>query len=159
MTLYILSIVDRKKLPSGAELINTKVYNEQKLEDVTIWKTDKDGKEFPNFDSLKEGDTIEANFWRSPTTGKASLYPPKAKNGTYKPKPSVQEKVTESVQHAQDRKEISIKVAGTASQATQILTALIEKGSVLENWEDKWLEIRSWLWSKYDTKDTDHNPY
>lgn len=168
MTQYILSQFSRKTLPNGAELINTKVYEQQKLEDVTIWKTDSKGVEFPNFDNLKEGDTIEANFWRNPTSGKASLYPIKDKpSGAYKPKQTEIKKAMEDkrvgIEMSQDRKEHSIKVASTASGATQILVALMGKDKVyndsLENWEDKWLEIRDFLWSKFETENKNQTPF
>lgn len=47
--------------------------------DVSVNKKDKNsGVEFPNFDNLKAGDTVEGEFWMS-KAGKGYLFPPKQK--------------------------------------------------------------------------------
>ncbi len=78
MSTFNLNNVQRKKLPTGAELINCEVRdNNGDVIQATIWKTDKDGKVFPNFDSLSNGSIIEGNLWNKPGTTNWSIYPPK----------------------------------------------------------------------------------
>ncbi len=78
--LYKAKTIERKKLPSGAELINGVFVDvEGKETEATIWKTDSKGGVFPNFDTLAIGQEFEGNPWTNPTSGKTSIYPPKEK--------------------------------------------------------------------------------
>lgn len=152
----------RKQLPSGAWVINTEVMGENgEVVEASIWRDQKDGSIFPNFENLKGGDVVEGNLWTSPA-GKASLYPPKASSGS-SPRSTnfpakMMEKKAEQIEHSQDRKEQAIMVASSFSSATQILVALIEKDDsykVPDLWKEKWIEIRHWLiknWNNTEKK-------
>ncbi len=84
MSTFNLNNVQRKKLPTGAELINCEVQdNNGNFIQATIWKTDKDNKIFPNFDSLSTGSVIEGNLWNKPGTTTWVIYPPKPVTGNF----------------------------------------------------------------------------
>lgn len=63
--------------------------------------------------------------------------------------------ISESVQKAQFHKDIGIKTSSTAGQATNILITLIEaKQANPADWQQKWKEIRTWLWENWDFDDS-----
>jgi hypothetical protein len=80
---------------------------------ATIWRFDKDNVEFPNWESIAPGSTIEANAWKNPEKGTITLYPPKPMrtkpSSMGKPKVDVegrlkvQEVITKNVEAASDR--------------------------------------------------------
>lgn len=66
----------------------------------------------------------------------------------------------EGIKRSQDRKEDSIKISGTARDATLITVALMQSGTVsAAMWKDKWLEVRDWLLENYDVATPNHEIY
>lgn len=64
------------------------------------------------------------------------------------------ERKEKSIEKFQDAKEYSIMVASTASQATEILTSILDNhpdkvGGVTE-WKSEWIKIRYWLVENYN---------
>ncbi len=64
-----------------------------------------------------------------------------------------------SIEKAQNRKEDSIQVAGTARDATLITVALMSRAPASLTpaeldiaWKKRWLDVRQWLWNNYDIK-------
>jgi hypothetical protein len=78
---------------------------------ATIWRFDKDNKEFPGWAEIAPGSEIDANPWSNPTTGKIALYAPRAastggaKSGGYKSAQisEAMDKKNQNIQAAQDR--------------------------------------------------------
>lgn len=133
--------------------------NDQRIE-ATIWREDRDGKIFPDFDALAPGHEFEANPWLNPKTGKYSLYAPKIEaKGNFAPnKGAMMTKVMETkkanISEAQDRKEQGIEISGSARDATLILTTFYaDKDLTDEDIQSKWLEWRKWLLNNYGLTD------
>lgn len=138
------------------------------LTGVSVNRVNKKNETFPAFDQIVEGKEVDGNLWTS-GAGKNYLFAPDIKktyNTFQKAGPKAVEKAMdrkesfiersqvskeESIQKAQDNKEHSIMVASTASQATQILTALVGTDKInVEDWKEDWLNIRYWLASKWN---------
>lgn len=138
------------------------------LKRASINRTDKKtNAPFPNFDLIQESYQFEANPWTN-TSGKHYLFPPRPKtsggaNGGTKGAGMavMQERKRENIKEAMDSKEHAIKVAGTASQATQILVALMtnDDTAMTKTWQQHWLEIRSWLWDNYGVSEAGPIPF
>lgn len=104
--------------------------------DVNINKMNKDGTvAFPKFDELQPGSSIEGNLWRSPATGKYSLFPnrpaPKsdgeviARNTPAKGfggAAKAMETKAANIEKAQDNKSKGIMIASAFRDATLLLT-------------------------------------
>lgn len=127
---------------------------------VSVNRINKKNETFPAFDDIVVGKEVDGNLWTSPA-GKHYLFAPEAKKTykTFQKNPAVAEKLMDrkessierfqvskeqGIDKSQDRKEHGIMVASTASMASSILVALMSKGDI-EEWGDKWLEIRHWL--------------
>jgi hypothetical protein len=156
---FKIATFERAETKTGKVKANTTLTDERGTSHykVSIWS------DFPNFSSLEVGSMVEGDLVpaKDPKYG-PTLYPAKTYN-TFKKNPAVAERLMdkkessierfqntkeESIAKAQDNKEHSIMVASTASQATQILTSMIEKsGLTLEanDWHEQWLKIRYFL--------------
>ena len=68
--------------------------------------------------------------------------------------------ISESVQKAQFHKDIGIKTSSTAGKATDLLVALIgSKTFDPKDWQNKWKEIRQYLWENYDYVEDNTIPF
>ena len=160
---YTLSNVQRKQIASlgGKWVIDCDAVNVDGTESIngSIWRDQKDGSTFPNFDYLKDGSEIEANAWTSPT-GKTSFFPPKPK-GEIRRSPAAITKAMqdkkESIKEFQGNKEESIKISATMRDA--VLLTVAEKGDGVMGAADMAeaiLRWRKWLWTHWD--DTEQYP-
>lgn len=81
---------------------------------ATVWRMDKEGKEFPNWSEIRPGGELEGKPWKKPGTDKTTIYPPdpeKTPSGGYRrsQKPSLEETKElmnikkENIHQAQDR--------------------------------------------------------
>lgn len=121
---------------------------------VSVNRTDRNGRAFPNFDSLAVGMTIEANLWKSPT-GKWSAFPPDApqtrnfasggtKSGNMT---KVMEQKQEGIKMAQENKENGIKTSSTIRMAVDIAIAENDQDSTMAESIIRW---RKWLLENWD---------
>lgn len=79
---YTLSNVFKKKIASlgNKELIDCNVTDLSGVSSqVSIWKDQRDGNLFPNFDILANGSVVEGELYTNPGTGKSTIYPPRKK--------------------------------------------------------------------------------
>ncbi len=130
-----------------------------KYEKATIWREDKEGGVFPNFDDLKPGHSIQGNPWKHPTKGSITIYPEKptnnASNGNFKATGGINkamEKKAENIEHAQDRKEESISKASCQRDAV-LLTTTFYKDMPMSDKDiaDKIEYWRNYLSAKLDS--------
>lgn len=145
-----------KTTGAGKKLFDGSFIGEDGKEfDATIWETDKDNKVFPGFADLKPGHVFEGNPWKSPTTGKTSIYPPKPApvrgTGGGANVAKAMERKEKSIEKFQDSKESSIKLAGAMRDAVQLAIAELEgkdksalaqrilnwRNWIIENWGDE----------------------
>ncbi len=149
MNEYTIDWVEKKTISGGKELIEATLAG---IGDVTIWKLDKDGKEFPNFDGLAPGGKVTGNIWAHPTTGKKTLYPPKPAppGGNFRrPAGPTREERKEDIKEAQGRKEESIAYFNAVNSAISIVSHIYElKGTpestvkaALSSWIEHFLKL------------------
>jgi len=110
---------------------------------VSINRTSKDGKVFPNFDGLKVGGSVDGNFWASPA-GKKYLFAPDELRGAPQNFKGAgvaknMERKEQSIEKFQDNKEHSIMVASSFTMAKDILIA---QGNVGDDYMEALLKIR-----------------
>ena len=131
----------------------------------SVWKKQKDGSDFPDFDKIVEGAEIELNSWVNPKTGKKSFYPPKLATGAYRASSGaktaqiakVMEQKSASIQKAQDFKSENIRVSSTMRDAVLIATTIYNGDKTdLSNMEELISKWRLWLWSHWE--DTNNYP-
>lgn len=160
---YTINWGEIKTIPSGKELFEGEFVNNlgNKFE-ATIWRMDKDNKEFPGWSELRAGGEVEANPWTKPGTNKVTLYPPTPEKtrggapGAFKAAQieKVMDKKNESIANFQDKKEESIALMAAQRDAVLIVTKIIN-----ESWGDdavikeKILKWRNWFLSA-DFKNT-----
>lgn len=111
MAAYNIGQITRKQV-AGKDIIvcNVKDNDGTVTNNVTIWKTDKDGKVFPGFDTINSGSVVEGNLWTKPGTENVTLYPPKDKK-SFAPSAGLMKAKTESIQKFQETKTHSIERA------------------------------------------------
>lgn len=146
-----------------------------KITEVSINKTSKKGEAFPNFESLMVGMEVEGELWQS-NGGKWYLFPPKPQTptgganrgngGAFKSLQieKAQERTHAHVTEAQDRKEFSIKVSSTFSQASAMALAEWQEQKRIsphtsQSIEALFIKWREWLWRNYDVAETDYPPF
>jgi len=118
--------LEAKTLQNGSKLLDAQFIGEDGQQfDATIWEKDNKGVAFPNFAELKAGQTIEGNPWKSPTSGKISIYPPRVdqpKGGAGRTAQINQsmEKKGAMIKDAQENKELGIKLSSTMGNAVNI---------------------------------------
>jgi hypothetical protein len=119
MSAFNIGTMTRKQV-AGKDIIvcNVKDNDGNVTKEVTIWKTDKDGKVFPGFDQIDTGSVVEGNLWTKPGTSNVTLYPPKDKKtfGSGHTKALMQEK-TQSIAKFQETKSQSIEKAQEVNRA------------------------------------------
>ena len=100
------------------------------IENVSVNRTNKEGKVFPGFDNIKAGATVECNLWQNPA-GKWYMFAPDIKAA---PKGSgmtgvkaAQERKGEMIQNALDTKGKGILVASAFRDATLICIEIMRK--------------------------------
>lgn len=140
MTFEVLWIEVKKdgwKIASIKEVIE----GGQTINDVSINKVDKKGREFPNFDALAAGHMIAGNLWLSPV-GKYTLFAPDPKPipavrpassassyGGGRPSggiPAAQARKAEGIKEAQENKGKGIMVSAAMRDSTTITTTIVE---------------------------------
>lgn len=127
--------------------------------EVSINRTNKKGEIFPRFDEIADGASIEGNLWKS-DAGKNYLFAPKefkkSGGGNTVAIALAQERKVENITKAQDRTSHSVKVSGTARDATMILTTLIQAGKIeASDWKNQWTIIRNQLLNMYEVETTE----
>ncbi len=144
----------KKSTTTGKQVANMELEGVQGM--VSMWA------DHPHFAGLNVGFTVDGDIVEKGQY--KTLYPVKAQNARSggfggKAVEKLMDKKNESIGHFQDNKEHSIMIASTASQATQILVALIGKGALdaedAKAWDTQWIEIRYWLvknWSNVEKK-------
>ncbi len=146
---YTVDWVEKKSIAGGKELIEATL---QGVGTVTIWKLDKDNKEFPGFDAIMPGGKVSGNIWKNPTNGKMTLYPPKpaaAPGGFRRPAGPTREERKEDIKEAQERKEDSIAYFNAVNSAISIVSHIYElKGTpeatvkaALSSWIEHFLKL------------------
>lgn len=136
------------------------------LIEASVNRTNKRGEVFPNFDAITEGAGVEGEPWTS-EAGKLYLFAPRVN----KPKgtgrgnfdvAAAQVRKAESIKVAQDNTSYSVKTASTARDATLLLVALLakhDKPVLDEEWQLKWVMIRSWLWDNFEIPKDEAPPF
>jgi hypothetical protein len=123
---------------------------------ATIYKKQKDGTDFPNFDTLREGTKVECNPWTNPK-GYVSLFPPKPETASVvRRSPAAITKAMETkaanIEKAQDNKQEGIKISSTMRDAVAIVVSMNNHEIQMNAGEIKeaistW---RKWLWYEWD---------
>ncbi len=135
-----------------------------KASDVSCNRFDKEKKEFPNYDTIVDGATIEATLWQS-QAGKSYLFAPKP---TVLPRFKVNggaitknmEKKEASIEKFQTNKEESIKIASTFSAAWNSAIAEYEKKTNdLTSIEELFAKYREFYWHNFDVAETKYPPF
>ncbi len=128
---------------------------------ATIWREDKDGKVFPNFDSLAPGHEFEAEPWKHPTKGTYTLYPPKVastgQTGGNKGAgiAKLMDKKAVAIEKSQDRKEESITKASCQRDAVLITTTFYAD----QLFDDKQIAEKIEYWRKYLQNQLEKTPF
>ncbi len=96
----------------------------------SMWRKQKDGTEYPNFDAMLPGAYFEATAWVNPKSGKISFFPPKTQGGAFKRQKggiaSAMKVKAENIKESQERKHDSIKSAGAIRDSVLVVTTLAE---------------------------------
>ncbi len=133
--------------------------NKQTNKEVHINRKDKNGLEFPNFDTLQAGQDIEGQPWTN-TSGKTYLFPPKQPNEklTFKGASNIaknMERKEQGIANAQDHKDKAVMMSSTIRMSVDIALAecagMPFDAGVFKANVKKW---RNWLiaeWSEIDT--------
>lgn len=158
---YKISKLDKKKEDwYVADLVAADGYE---TKGASVNKIDKKtGGIFPGWDFLKEGENVDGELWKSPTTQKWFLFPPKAasQNSQKGPGGAYKQKMIEdtmkakeaSISKFQGSKEEGIKLASTLRMAVDLSVA-----EITSNKEDDEASLqarikrwRSWLWAEWE---------
>lgn len=149
MNEYTIDWLEIKEIAGGKKLAEATLAG---VGTVTIWKLDKDGKEFPGFDELAPGGKVSGTLWTNPTNNKMTLYPPKPQGaptrGGGMNVAKAQETKREHIKEAQDRKEESIAFFNAVNSSIAIVAAIYDlKGTPeatvkasLTSWRDYFLK-------------------
>lgn len=123
------------------------------FENVSINRVNNRGETFPNFDTIKPGEQIEADLWTS-DSGKKYLFAPKnLKKGGNTNIQAAQQRKAADIEKAQDNKEIGIKTSSTIRMAVDI--AIAQDNPSPENIT----KIRQWLWSNWEVDIKEQPPF
>lgn len=140
---------------NGKELLDVKLQDGKK---ATIWKTQKDGSVFPGFDEIAPGHTIEGELWNKPGTDNWTIYPPKEqkRGGGSSGMRAAQDRKSEYIKEAQERKEESIAFFNATNAAIEMVKARSDFDHLdVETKQDSLIVWRDWFlaqWRKYDAK-------
>lgn len=122
---------------------------------ATIWKKQKDGTDFPGFDTIGPGSIIEGNLWNKPGTDKWSIFPmkPKAQGsmgaGAAKAIAMKDERITKSM----DRKDETIRQSSTFRAAYEITLAQLSGQEFQpEDFKKAAAYWRRWAYQFFDDK-------
>lgn len=99
--------------------------------EVSISETNQKGDlQWPGFKGFVEGTTIEGNLWKSPSSSKYSIFPPKSSSGAYTKRgvgsaaiSAAQDTKRVDIAVAQDRKHDAIARAGAFRDSTLVTLA------------------------------------
>lgn len=159
---YKIDWCAKKKIKIGSvekEIIEGTFMGEDGVKiEATIWREDKDGKVFPNFDTLMVGSSLVANPWTKPGTDKITLYPPKAQNAPIRGNGAVksatiekaQERKAENIKRAMDAKEWSIMESSTIRMAVDTALAEVEIAKIFDEGTFRML-VKKWRQFYVDT--------
>lgn len=125
--------------------------------DVSINRKDKNGIEFPNFDTLRAEDMIEGDFWVSPK-GRNYLFPPKPQSPKGGNISKMMEKKAVLIEKAQDNKELGIMTSSTIRMAVDLVVAQMANDHIIQNATEADIkgmikEWRKWLVSEWNNVD------
>lgn len=131
---------------------------------VSVNRTNKKGEIFPGFDDIKEGAMVSGNRWQS-NAGKPYLFAPDPLaapggggsmrgGGNRAAIKAAQEFKTASIDRAQDRREVGVKVAGAMRDATLIAIAALKDQPFPTDAEfkEELRKWRDWLISEFDNE-------
>lgn len=133
---YTIDWIEKKSSSWAIATLVEIVEGSKTTTDVSINKFNKDETvAFPKFDELQPGSNIEGNLWRSPSTGKWSLFPnrpaPKSDSEVmarntpakgFSGAAKAMETKAANIEKAQDNKTKGIMVASAFRDATLLLT-------------------------------------
>ena len=126
-------------------------------QEVSINRKSKSGEEFPNFDNLQAGQEVEGELWKS-GAGKEYLFPPKKEAPRRSPAgiTKAMETKAQNIEKAQDNKERGIMTSSSIRMATDIVLALLQRETILDEGAIKG-EIkrwRNWFIAEWDNIDS-----
>lgn len=156
--IYSIESIEFKQTSTGKSKADTTLVGQDgaKFSNVSIWS------DFPGFNSLKAGDSVDGTISYKLYKGKnyASLSHSQNPNGTYTPKPKndiakAMETKNQNIAVAQDRKEESIKNSLTFRAATdhviqwrqERLARSLETST--EEWQTEWINVRKWFDARF----------
>lgn len=163
---YKIEWMEKKQI-SGKDIIEASLSGEgvTPAEKVTIWKTDTKGEEFPGFDDLSPGHTVEGNLWSKPGSNFKTLYPAKEKrakgNSNFRTEQieKAQGRKAEFIEKAQDNKDWSIMVSSTMRDAVLLTIAEVGSNASTSLYENKVRQWRTFLVDNWDLNPTDKPPF
>lgn len=147
--MYTLSNIKRyESKPDTPKVWKKIVATIQDGTEITIWD------KFPNFDSLKDGDTVQGDLTVGEWNGKKQhtlnplRTPMKGNSGIA----NAMKKKEESITKFQDNKAESIKMSSTFRDATLLTTTFGSMNGTMTDEEIKatWTVWREWLLKNYD---------
>ena len=168
---YTITWVELKKVNIGGvekELYEGEFVNNlgNKVE-ATIWRFDKDGKEFPGWSEIRPGGEITGNPWTKPGTTKVTIYPPSPEKrsggavGAFKQAQieKTMDKKNENIGKVMDRKEESIRLASAQRDAVLIVTEFAKPGGTSINLEGGPDALKAEIikWRNWFLNDSDFN--
>lgn len=131
-------------------------------------KDKKTGADFPDWAEIAPGREVEGSPWQSKTNGKWYLFAPEPEKtynkAKWQPKGAeiakAQEVKSQQISQAQDNKAESIKISGTARDATLLTIAEIQNNPEHANtFEETWLKWREWLLDNYEVDSNARPPF
>ena len=131
---------------------------------VSINRKNKKGEIFPNFDDIKQGNSIEGDIWQN-DSGKWYLFAPRVaktgNSGAYKQKmiEDTMQRKEGSITKFQDNKELSIKMASTMRMAVDLAIAEYKNETVLDTLEQGIEKWRAYCWEHWDVEDKDFQAF
>lgn len=154
--LYKITQIQKTTTRTGKELAKVSAVDVSgnSLE-ATIWKLDKEGQVFPNFDSLTANAQIEANQWQNPKDGTFTLYPTKnTANRSFTPNrggiAQAQQRKETSITISQERKEEGIMISSTIRMAVDITVAEGFENLSEQATKERIMRWRYWLVEKWN---------
>lgn len=134
-----------------------------RTERVSIWS------DFPGYHGIQDGAEVMGNLTTSPDGKFKNLKP--TGGGSYAPRPSStprsssygakagQERKGEMIEHAQDRKELSMRLQGAMRDATLITLASLKDSPFPddEDFKKVWEMWRDYLMGQYEEKKKDED--
>lgn len=165
MAQYKIEWMEKKQI-SGKDIIEASLSGEgvTPAEKVTIWKTDTKGEEFPGFDEIMPGHTVEGNLWSKPGSNFKTLYPVKEKktgNGNFRAQlmEKAQDRKETSIAKAQDNKEWGIKTSSTMRMAVDLAIAEIQREPNTGYLHERIKYWREWCWNNWDVAEDQFPPF